>query len=98
MLQVESLTLNCLMLFDMMNATTPKYSKARYDEIVKEFSSYLKKAPTLLEALDQINEPKRPSDKPLYLLLQDVYKIGGTGIVPVGRVETGVVKPGMVVT
>lgn len=26
-----------------MDATTPKYSKARYDEIVKEVSSYLKK-------------------------------------------------------
>ncbi|XP_043807050.1 uncharacterized protein LOC110601548 [Manihot esculenta] len=113
-----------------MDATTPKYSKARYDEIVKEVSSYLKKVgynpdkipfvpisgfegdnmierstnldwykgPTLLEALDQIQEPKRPSDKPLRLPLQDVYKIGGIGTVPVGRVETGVLKPGMVVT
>ncbi|KAJ0941332.1 putative protein-synthesizing GTPase [Helianthus annuus] len=93
-----------------MDATTPKYSKARYDEIVKEVSSYLKnvgynpdkipfvpisgiegdnmierstnldwyKGPTLLEALDQINEPKRPSDKPLRLPLQDrqdVYEV-----------------------
>ena len=113
-----------------MDATTPKYSKSRYEEIVKEVSSYLKKVgynpdkiafvpisgfegdnmierstnldwykgPTLLEALDQINEPKRPSDKPLRLPLQDVYKIGGIGTVPVGRVETGVIKPGMVVT
>ncbi|GMH07911.1 hypothetical protein Nepgr_009751 [Nepenthes gracilis] len=113
-----------------MDATTPKYSKARYDEIVKEVSSYLKKVgynpekipfvpisgfegdnmierstnldwykgPTLLEALDLIQEPKRPSDKPLRLPLQDVYKIGGIGTVPVGRVETGVLKPGMVVT
>lgn len=30
--------------------------------------------------------------------MQDVYKIGGIGTVPVGRVETGVLKPGMVVT
>ncbi|MBZ3871569.1 Elongation factor 1-alpha 1 [Sciurus carolinensis] len=28
----------------------------------------------------------------------DVYKIGGIGTVPVGQVETGVLKPGMVVT
>ncbi|KAJ3695799.1 hypothetical protein LUZ60_001176 [Juncus effusus] len=56
------------------------------------------KGPTLLEALDQITEPKRPSDKPLRLPLQDVYKIGGIGTVPVGRVETGMIKPGMVVT
>jgi len=55
------------------------------------------KGPTLLEALDQISEPKRPSDKPLRIPLQDVYKIAGIGTVPVGRVETGVLKPGMVV-
>jgi elongation factor 1-alpha len=55
------------------------------------------KGPTLLEALDSINEPKRPIDKPLRLPLQDVYKIGGIGTVPVGRVETGVLKPGMAV-
>jgi len=56
------------------------------------------KGPTLLEALDSIKEPKRPSDKPLRVPLQDVYKIGGIGTVPVGRVETGVLKPGAVVT
>nr|KAF6392606.1 hypothetical protein mPipKuh1_007795 [Pipistrellus kuhlii] len=53
---------------------------------------------TLLEALDCILPPTRPTDKPLRLPLQDVYKIGGIGTVPVGRVETGVLKPGMVVT
>jgi elongation factor 1-alpha len=55
------------------------------------------KGPTLLEALDQIVPPKRPTDKPLRLPLQDVYKIGGIGTVPVGRVETGILKPGMTV-
>jgi len=49
----------------------------------------------LLEALDNVNPPKRPLDKPLRLPLQDVYKIGGIGTVPVGRVETGIVKPGI---
>merc|ERR1712108_111009 len=53
---------------------------------------------TLLAALDGIEEPTRPSDKPLRIPLQDVYKIGGIGTVPVGRVETGIIKPGMVVT
>jgi elongation factor 1-alpha len=52
---------------------------------------------TLLEALDSILPPSRPTDKPLRLPLQDVYKIGGIGTVPVGRVETGVLKPNMVV-
>merc|ERR1712088_976463 len=56
------------------------------------------KGKTLLEALDAIVPPTRPTDKPLRLPLQDVYKIGGIGTVPVGRVETGVLKPGMVVT
>jgi len=51
--------------------------------------------PILLEALDQVTAPKRPTDKPLRLPLQDVYKIGGIGTVPVGRVETGILKPGM---
>merc|ERR1719322_1437835 len=53
---------------------------------------------TLLEALDAVIPPTRPTDKPLRLPLQDVYKIGGIGTVPVGRVETGIIKPGMVVT
>ena len=53
------------------------------------------KGPTLIEALDGIIPPKRPTDKPLRLPLQDVYKIGGIGTVPVGRVETGILKPGM---
>ena len=56
------------------------------------------KGPTLLEALDLLDAPVRPSDKPLRLPLQDVYKIGGIGTVPVGRVETGIMKPGDVVT
>jgi elongation factor 1-alpha len=56
------------------------------------------KGPTLLASLDSVEEPERPSDRPLRIPLQDVYKIGGIGTVPVGRVETGVIKPGMVVT
>jgi elongation factor 1-alpha len=53
---------------------------------------------TLFEALDAIVRPTRPSGKPLRLPLQDVYKIGGIGTVPVGRVETGIIKAGMVCT
>ncbi|XP_057602960.1 elongation factor 1-alpha 1-like [Hippopotamus amphibius kiboko] len=52
----------------------------------------------LLEALDCILPPTCPIDKPLRLPLQDVYKIGGIATVRVGQVETGVLKPGMVVT
>jgi len=56
------------------------------------------KGDTLIAALDNLEAPKRPTDKPLRLPLQDVYKIGGIGTVPVGRVETGIMKPGDVVT
>jgi elongation factor 1-alpha len=56
------------------------------------------KGPILLDALDELNPPKRPTDKPLRLPLQDVYKISGIGTVPVGRVETGVIKPQMIAT
>ena len=53
------------------------------------------KGPFLLQALDSLNIPKKPTDKPLRLPLQDVYKITGIGTVPVGRVETGTLKAGI---
>ncbi|MCX8192393.1 MAG: translation elongation factor EF-1 subunit alpha [Nitrososphaeria archaeon] len=53
--------------------------------------------PTLLEALDTFQEPPKPIDKPLRIPIQAVYSIKGVGTVPVGRVETGVLKPGDVV-
>merc|ERR1712215_626973 len=125
-----------------MDSTEPPYSQARFEEIQKEVSGFIKKVgynpvavpfvpisgwhgdnmlktsenmswykgwnverkegkasgTTLLEALDSVIPPARPTDKPLRLPLQDVYKIGGIGTVPVGRVETGIIKPGMVVT
>jgi len=56
------------------------------------------KGPIMIEALDNITPPTRPADKPPRLPLQDVYKISGIGTVPVGRVETGVLKAGMVVS
>ncbi|CAB9500339.1 Elongation factor 1-alpha (Fragment) [Seminavis robusta] len=52
--------------------------------------------PTLLEALNNLTSPKRSTEKPLRIPIQDVYKIGGIGTVPVGRVEAGVVRPGII--
>jgi elongation factor 1-alpha len=52
------------------------------------------KGPTLLEALDKFEVPPKPIDKPLRIPVQDVYSITGVGTVPVGRVETGVLKEG----
>ncbi len=50
--------------------------------------------PTMLEAFDNFKEPPRPIDKPLRIPIQDVYTIKGVGTVPVGRVETGVLRVG----
>jgi len=50
--------------------------------------------PTLIEALDTFELPPKPIDKPLRVPIQDVYTITGVGTVPVGRVETGVLKEG----
>ncbi len=48
--------------------------------------------PTLMASLDALKVPDKPVDKPLRLPIQDVYSITGIGTVPVGRVETGVLK------
>ncbi|PVU86906.1 hypothetical protein BB559_006340 [Furculomyces boomerangus] len=69
-----------------------------YKGWTKETKAGAAKGVTLLDAIDAVEPPVRPSDKPLRLPLQDVYKIGGIGTVPVGRVETGIIKAGMVVT
>jgi len=119
-----------IVVINKMDEKSTNWSQARYEEIKKEVSSYIKKVgynpdkvnfvpisgwhgdnmleksanlswykgPTLLEALDEISPPERPMNKPLRIPLQDVYKIGGIGTVPVGRVETGVLKPNAVVT
>ena len=50
------------------------------------------KGPTLVEALDLFKVPDQPVDKPLRLPVQDVYSITGVGTVPVGRIETGIMK------
>jgi elongation factor 1-alpha len=55
------------------------------------------KGPTLIEALDTFEIPPKPLDKPLRIPIQDVYSITGVGTVPVGRVETGVLKENDVV-
>ena len=50
------------------------------------------KGATLLEALDNIKEPEKPTALPLRLPVQDVYSVSGIGTVPVGKVETGIMK------
>lgn len=54
--------------------------------------------PTIAEQLDLLKEPEKPISLPLRLPIQDVFNITGVGVVPVGRVETGVMKIGDKVT
>ncbi|UCB58058.1 MAG: translation elongation factor EF-1 subunit alpha [Thermoplasmatales archaeon] len=51
--------------------------------------------PTFLKAIDNFKESEKPTSLPLRWPIQDVYTIKGVGTVPVGKVETGVMKPGM---
>lgn len=51
--------------------------------------------PTFLECLNSLIVPPKPTDKPLRLPIQDAYSITGVGTVPVGRIESGILKPGM---
>ncbi|KIY52556.1 elongation factor 1-alpha [Fistulina hepatica ATCC 64428] len=62
-----------------------------YKGWTKETKAGVVKGKTLLEAIDAIEPPARPSDKPLRLPLQDVYKIGGIGTVPVARISVSAV-------
>jgi elongation factor 1-alpha len=50
------------------------------------------KGPTMADALDTFEAPEKPIGKPLRIPIQDVYSITGVGTVPVGRVETGIIK------
>ena len=52
------------------------------------------KGPSLVDALNELSAPEKPTNLPLRVPIQDVYSITGVGTVPVGRVETGEMKKG----
>ncbi|USN45632.1 MAG: translation elongation factor EF-1 subunit alpha [Candidatus Woesearchaeota archaeon] len=66
------------------------------DNVVKKSEGNLPwyNGPTLLDAMNALKEPEKPVNLALRLPIQDVYSITGIGVVPVGRVETGVMKLG----
>ena len=65
------------------------------DNIVKKSTNMAwYTGPTVVEQIDMFNPPEKPTNLPLRLPLQDVYNITGIGVVPVGRVETGIMKVG----
>nr|AIF11226.1 elongation factor 1-alpha [uncultured marine group II/III euryarchaeote KM3_51_D01] len=53
------------------------------------------KGPSLIKRFDELVPPEKATDKPLRMPIQDAYSITGVGVVPVGRVESGLLKPGM---
>jgi elongation factor 1-alpha len=76
---------------------TSALDAANLKEKTPDFTPWYK-GPALLEALDAVTLPPKPTDKPLRVPINDVYSIKGVGTVPVGRVETGIMKTGMQVT
>ncbi len=65
------------------------------DNIAKKSSNMSwYKGPTVLEQFDLFSEPKKPTELPLRMPIQDVYEITGIGTVPVGKIETGIMKVG----
>ena len=78
-------------------ATTPFIPMSAFEgDNIKELSdnmSWYKGSP-LMDELDKLVPPEKPVDLPLRIPIQDVYSITGVGTVPVGRVETGIMKQG----
>lgn len=65
------------------------------DNVVKKSTNMSwYKGPTVIEQLDLFKEPEKPTNLPLRMPLQDVYEITGIGTVPVGKIETGIMKIG----
>src|ERR1035437_4034181 len=58
-------------------------------------SEYGKKISELMDALDSyIPQPKRETDKPFLMPVEDVFSITGRGTVATGRIEKGKIKVG----
>ncbi len=65
------------------------------DNIVKKSTNMAwYKGPTVFEQIDKFPAPEKPTNLPMRMPIQDVYEITGIGTVPVGKVETGVMKVG----
>jgi elongation factor 1-alpha len=64
------------------------------DNVAKKSEKLPFASMTLLEAINSLNPPEKPTELPLRMPIQDVYNITGIGVVPVGKIETGVMKVG----
>src|SRR3989338_3025313 len=72
------------------------FAEKRFNEVVEEVKKHAAQAgwngDTLLEAINKFEVPLKPTGLPLRMPIQDVYNITGIGVVPVGRIETGIMK------
>ena len=81
--------------YDVSKITFVPYSALQGDNMtVKSEKMGWYTGPTLLQCLDNFVVPNKPTDKALRLPIQDVHSVAGFGTVPVGKVETGIMKPG----
>ena len=81
--------------YDVSKITFIPYSALQGDNMVaKSDKMAWYTGPTLLQCLDNFTVPNKPTDKALRLPIQDVHSVAGFGTVPVGKVETGIMKPG----
>ena len=81
--------------YDISKVTFIAASGFKGDNVVKKSTNMpWYKGPTVLEQLDLFEEPKKPTELPMRMPIQDVYEITGIGTVPVGKIETGIMKPG----
>ncbi|KNC98079.1 translation elongation factor EF-1, subunit alpha [Spizellomyces punctatus DAOM BR117] len=76
------------------NLVDPSPNLPWFSRWKKQTKSGAVEGKTLLDAIDTIEPPIRPKDKPLRLPIQDVFKLSDIGTVAVGKVETGVLHPG----
>jgi elongation factor 1-alpha len=78
------------------NTTFIACSGLKGDNIAKKSENMAwYKGPTVLEQMDKFPAPELPTDLPMRMPVQDVYEITGIGTVPVGKIETGIMKQGM---
>ena len=81
--------------YDVSKSTFLAMSSINGDNVVKRSDKMTwYKGPTLMEMLDLLSPPEKPTNLPMRMPLQDVYEITGIGTVPVGKIETGIMKIG----
>ena len=81
--------------FDGANAVIVRGSAVKAIESKDVNDEALKPIYQLLDTVDEkIIEPKRDTDKPFLMPIEDIFSIGGRGTVVTGKIERGIIKIG----